>query len=459
MLLSALAAQIGGRLQGGDAEFSSISTDTRAIAPGDFFVALEGARFDAHDYVEQAIAAGAIGVMVAKECNVSAPQLMVEDTRLGLGNLAKAWLAQFDLKKVAITGSSGKTTVKEMVAAILSEQGPTLATLGNLNNDIGVPLTLCRVQAKHEFVVVEMGANHVGEIAYTVALVQPDVALVNNVAAAHLEGFGSIARVAEAKSEIYLGLECDGVAIINLDDDYAALFMERTGHCKRLTYSMHDSEADIHVLSATANDVGQYRAEILLQGKPMSVSVPLIGLHNVENALAAIAIASVLGCNGGVITAGMESVKAVPGRLCVVEDITTHRVIDDTYNANPGSMRSAIDVLSEAAEQTCLVLGGMGELGAESNSLHREIGVYAAQKGIKTVYGLGEQAAHYREGYLSHLPAGGAFVVAQNHQLLADDILENQVGKTILIKGSRSALMETVIHRMIDRQRNERSTR
>ncbi len=456
MQLSALAKAIDGTLIGQDAEFSQVSTDTRSIQPGDFFVALQGENFDGHQYIDTAKQAGAVAAMVSRTQEVELAQVKVADTRLGLGAMAKAWLQQFTPKKIAITGSSGKTTVKEMVAAICSGVGPTLSTLGNLNNEIGVPLTLCRLGSEDRFAVVEMGANHKGEIAYTAGLVEPDIALVNNVGAAHLEGFGSLEGVAEAKSEIYQALPPAAVAVINLDDQFVEVFKAKSAHCRQLTYSLVDESADVHLVSENMNATGQYQFTAMVQGKPVLMQLSLIGRHNVANALAAIAITHAAGCPPDKIKGGLEMVHAVPGRLRVVEELSAIKVIDDSYNANPDSMKSAIDVLAGLPGDACLALGGMAELGADSSHLHREIGAYAARKGIGTVYGLGESAAQYREGFLS-VPGHGVFVTAENQHRLAEDLFANQRDKTILIKGSRSSAMEKVIERMIECQHAEGS--
>ncbi|MGC1507968.1 UDP-N-acetylmuramoyl-tripeptide--D-alanyl-D-alanine ligase [Ketobacter sp.] len=448
MMISQLAREIGARHTGADVSFQKISTDTRAIAPGDFFIALKGDNYDAHRFLDKAFEQGAIAAMVADPVAVDFPLLHVRDTRLGLGALAKCWLNQFPVKKVAITGSSGKTSVKEMVAAILTLQGPTLATKGNFNNDIGVPLTLCRVRHEHRFAVIEMGANHVGEIAYTSGLVEPDIALVNNVGSAHLEGFGSVDNIALAKSEIYSGLVAGGTAVVNLDDAYAGQFLEQTAHCKQVTFSRANAQATVHLISAEANNKGQYSFVAAVDRDEVSVELKLIGSHNVTNALAAIAICHELGCSHEVIAEGLASLKTIPGRLFPVEAIHSHVVIDDSYNANPDSVCSAIDVLSELNGKRCLVLGVMAELGQDAPRMHKQVGAYAAEKGIETVYGLGDLAAYYREGYLSNLPEQGAFVMGTSHQLLAQDLMERHSGETILIKGSRSSAMEKVIQKM-----------
>lgn len=456
MRLSSLATALQAKLIGTDVEFARVSTDTRTIQPGDFFVALQGENFDGHQYLSVAKNAGAVAAMVSVEQELDLPQVVVADTRLGLGALGKAWLQQFSPRKIAITGSCGKTTVKEMVAAICGEVAPTLSTKGNLNNDIGVPLTLCRLAAEHNYAVVEMGANHGGEIAYTAGLLGPDVALVNNVGAAHLEGFGSIELVAEAKSEIYQALASNGIAVINADDEFVEVFRNKSSHCRQLTYSLVDASADVYLQSAEMNAMGQYKFTAVVKGEEVSAQLSLIGRHNIANALAAIAVAYAVGCPLQSIASGLAAVKAVPGRLRVVEELNNIKVIDDTYNANPDSMRSAIDVLGSLQGESCLVLGGMAELGASGAKLHREIGAYAAQKGIGTVYGLGESAMLYREGFLAN-PGSGVFITGENHQRIAEDLLANKSNATILIKGSRSAAMEKVIERMMECQRAQGS--
>ncbi|RLU00428.1 UDP-N-acetylmuramoyl-tripeptide--D-alanyl-D-alanine ligase [Ketobacter sp.] len=456
MQLSTLAHKIGGTLLGSDGEFARVSTDTRTLQAGDLFVALQGEHFDGHEYVATAKAGGAVAAMVSKSQAIDMPQISVADTRLGLGALSKAWLQQYTPVKIAITGSCGKTTVKEMLASILSQDGPTLSTLGNLNNDIGVPLTLCRLAPEHRYAVVEMGANHLGEIAYTAGLVEPDIALVNNVGSAHLEGFGSIENIAEAKSEIYQALPPAGVAVINRDDAFVEVFKAKTRHCRQVFFSRADESAEVYLESESMTATGQYHFNARVNGARITVQMSLIGRHNVANALAAIAVAQAAGCPLATITAGLNAVKAVPGRLRVVEELQQHKLIDDSYNANPDSMKSAIDVLAGLEGETCLVIGGMAELGESGNRLHREVGAYAARKGISTVYGVGESAALYREGFLSE-PGSGVFITAENHQRLADDLFANQRNKTILVKGSRSAAMEKVIAHMLERQRAQGS--
>lgn len=447
MLISHLADQIGAHRTGGDVDFTSVSTDTRQIKPGDLFVALKGLNFDAHEFVDLAFRSGAAAAMV--DCNFEQsfehPMVRVKDTRLGLGQLGKAWLAQFDVSKIAITGSCGKTSVKEMVAAILANEGDTLATQGNLNNDIGVPLTLCRIKQHHRFAVIEMGANHVGEIAYVATLVEPHVALVNNVGPAHLEGFGSIDNVAQAKSEIYENLANNGIAVINLDDDYADYFLNKTRNKVQMTFSAKDRSADVWLRSSSSNPLGQYQFEVHCKGDDLSIQLSLIGAHNVNNALAAITIAKATNCGAQAIVKGLESLHSVPGRLNPLQLTSELRVIDDSYNANPASIRSAIDLLSSLPGKACLVLGDMAELGDDEIQQHREIGQYAAEKGIQNLYVTGRFAQHYLQGFQQAASATGGAVELDSHEQVASALLAMAGDRTVLVKGSRSAAMEKVI--------------
>lgn len=446
MKLTQLADSINGQLVGNDAEFFSVSTDTRTLRSGDLFVALQGPNFDGHAYLAQAFAKGAVAALVNRTGDFAQSQVVVADTLRALGDTGRVWAQQFTAKKIAITGSCGKTTLKEMVAAILAQVGETLFTKGNLNNEIGVPLTLARIHAQHRFAVIECGANHVGEIAYTVSLVKPDVAVVNNVAPAHLEGFGSIERVAQAKSEIYGGLDAQGVAVINLDDVYAPLFLEKTRSSRQITFSLHDAGASVSADNLRCNALGQYAFTVKLPQAQFDIHLPLLGLHNVRNALAACALTLALDIPVSAMIAGLQQVRAVSGRLFPVEDVPGFHIIDDSYNANPASIRAAIDVLAEAGSNTCLVLGGMGELGETSDQLHEQVGAYAAQKGIVRVYSMGPNAVFYQRGYGQQQLSQGRFIICDSHQQIADKLKQDENDKTILVKGSRSTVMEKVIH-------------
>lgn len=454
MKLSVVADKLNIPLQGADADFSRVSTDTRTLQSGDLFVALKGEQFDGHDYVQQAFDKGAVAAMVSRAIAIEQPQLLVDDTLLGLGRLASLWSAQFSPRKVAITGSCGKTTLKEMVAAILGNVGVTHATRGNLNNEIGVPLTLLQLQPEHQFAVIECGANHMGEIAYTAGLTQPDVAIVNIVAPAHLEGFGSIDNVARAKGEIYDALKADGVAIINLDDAYASQFLSQTASKRQLTFALRNPHADVYAESLHMGMDGRYDVHIHTPVSTVVVNLPLLGLHNVRNALAATAIAVALGVDEEAIRQGLQRVQATRGRLCPVSDIPGFHLIDDSYNANPASICAAIDVLAEATSPTCLVLGGMGELGDTSDALHEQVGEYAAVKGIGSVYSLGPNAEFYRRGYVKG-GQPGRFSICPDHQAIALALATHEKEKLILIKGSRSTAMEKVIAALRDLARSQ----
>ncbi len=458
MKLSTAAGKIKAQHLGADAEFGRVSTDTRTLVAGDLFVALIGEHFDGHEYVMQAFEKGAIAAMVSRAVPTDQPLMLVEDTLQGLGQLAVAWAAQFSPRKVAITGSCGKTTLKEMLAAILSSVAPTLATRGNLNNEIGVPLTLCQLQAEHQFAVVECGANHIGEIAYTAGLVQPDVAVVNIVAPAHLEGFGSIGNVAKAKGEIYGALKADGIAVINLDDSYATQYLEQTSDRRQITFSLSNSQATIFGESVQCDASGRYRISIHTGQESIDVVLPLLGKHNVRNALAATALALALDIGPAAIKHGLESVKPAKGRLYAVTDIVGYHLIDDSYNANPASIKAAIDVLAESSNATCLVLGGMGELGPSSDALHAEVGAYAAVKGVTKVYSLGSNAVHYQSGFEA-AGKGGEFIIATDHAEIARALMEKEKNKLILVKGSRSTTMEKVIEMLREQIRMQEETR
>lgn len=443
MLLSTLAEKIGATLTGDDVEFLNVSTDTRTIQPGDLFVALKGERFDAHDFVAQALDAGAVAAMVSRAVKTEKPIVQVDDTRLGLGQLGKAWLQQFDVKKIAITGSSGKTSVKEMVAAILACEGETLATAGNLNNDIGVPLTLCKLRQKHQYAVIEMGANHAGEIAYVSELVRPHISLVNNVGPAHLEGFGSIENVAKAKGEIYENLADGGTAIINIDDQHAPYFKTlAAGHTVK-AFSM-SQDADVMLDSLQADTSGRYSFTASVDGESVSIRLPLLGLHNVSNALAAMAVSIAAGASAQSLKKGLEALQPVKGRLCPVVEIESLHVIDDSYNANPASIKSAIDILGGLDVETVLVLGDMAELGSDAAQQHEQVGQYAAQQSIKKLYALGQFADAYGKGFQQ--AENGAFEKADSYEQIANMLFQQEQGKTVLIKGSRSSAMEKVIH-------------
>ncbi|WP_159339986.1 MULTISPECIES: UDP-N-acetylmuramoyl-tripeptide--D-alanyl-D-alanine ligase [Leclercia] len=439
--LSQLATLLRADVSGDEMSFDAVTTDTRKITPGCLFVALKGERFDAHDFAEQAKAAGAGALLVSRKLDIDLPQAVVKDTRLAFGELA-AWVRQqVPTRVVALTGSSGKTSVKEMTAAILTQCGNTLYTAGNLNNDIGVPMTLLRLTREHEFAVIELGANHQGEIAWTVSLTQPEAALVNNLAAAHLEGFGSLEGVAKAKGEIYTGLPANGIAIMNADNNDWLNWQSVIGDRKTWRFSPNAANSDF-----TANNihVTSHGTEFTLQTPTGNVEVllPLPGRHNIANALAASALAMAVGAPLSAIKSGLANLKAVPGRLFPIPLAENKLLLDDSYNANVGSMTAAVQVLSEMPGYRVMVVGDMAELGDESEACHQQVGEAAKASGIDRVLSAGHLSNFISQasGVGEHF-ADKAALIARLKALVA----EQQI-VTVLVKGSRSAAMEEVVH-------------
>lgn len=437
--LSQLGGILGGELKGNDLSLDAVTTDTRKLTPGCLFVALKGERFDAHDFAEQA-KEGAGALLVSRPLAVDLPQVIVQDTRLAFGELA-AWVrAQVPARVVALTGSSGKTSVKEMTAAMLSQCGNTLYTAGNLNNDIGVPMTLLRLTADVDYAVIELGANHQGEIAWTVGLTRPEAALVNNLAAAHLEGFGSLAGVAKAKGEIFTGLPENGIAIMNADNNDWLNWQNIIGDRKVWRFSPNAANSDF---TATNVHVTSHGTEFLLQtpGGSIDVLLPLPGRHNIANALAAAALSMAVGATLEAIKTGLANLKAVPGRLFPVQLAENQLLLDDSYNANVGSMTAAVQVLSEMPGYRVLVVGDMAELGAESEACHVQVGEAAKAAGIDCVLSSGKlsKAISDASGVGEHF-ADKPALIARLQTLIA----EQQI-ITILVKGSRSAAMEEVV--------------
>ena len=441
LTLHEAARGMGAESAGENITFTGVTADSRAVQPGDLFVALRGERFDGHQFIAQAIASGAVAVMAVRDAAPEKiPALIVDDTRLGLGALAAFWRNRFTAPLVAITGSNGKTTVKEMLAAILraaTGEDAVLATQGNLNNEIGMPLTLLKLRQCHRYAVLEMGMNHPGEIAYLSGLAKPDVALINNAQAAHLEGLQDVRGVARAKGEIYGGLQQNGMAVINADDANAPLWRELAAGHRVLEFGLQP-DAQVMALydlrgTGSAINVTTPRGKFFAELK-----VP--GLHNVCNALAAIAAAEALGIDHGAMIAGLAQFSGVNGRLQLKHVLHGAVLIDDTYNANPGSVRAALDVLGTAHGKKILVLGDMGELGSDAWELHGEIGVYARQCEIDMLFALGEQS---RNAVLQFGKGGRHFERIQ--ELLAE--VENLLapGVTVLVKGSRFMQMERVV--------------
>lgn len=433
LTLAQIAQMVDGKLHGSDVAIERVERDSRNGQGGDLFLALQGERFDAHDFVPQ-VAGKASAALVAHWVDADIPQVEVDDVRLALGRLAAAWRKQFNKPLIGLTGSNGKTTLKEMLTAILSLQGRTLATAGNLNNDLGMPLTLLRLRAEDAFAVIEMGANHFGEIDYLTRIACPDVAVLNNAGAAHLEGFGDITGVAQAKGEIFNGLSEQGVAILNADDAYADYWSGLNVGRKVLTFGML-KPADIQGRVDTDN---QFYLQV--QGECLPVNLALLGQHNRMNALAATAAALALGVDLATIRAGLEALQPVKGRLNPKQGAHGGLVIDDTYNANPTSTAAAVEVLADLHGRKFLILGDMGELGTSGEQWHVAIGQQAARLGIDALYTLGA------------LSAGAAQAFgAEGRSFMELDMLLNalkqdlQQGTNVLVKGSRSSRMERVV--------------
>lgn len=432
--LSQAADCVGATLIGADCAFRSVSVDTRTLQSGDVYFALTGDQFDGHEFVPGAVARGASAVVVERECSEDVPQLVVRNARQALGEIAALWLAQSNAKRVALTGSNGKTTVKEMLRSVLSLLGNTLATDGNLNNDVGLPLTLFRIDRNVEYAVLEMGANHAGEIDWLASLVKPDIAVVNNVGPAHLDGFGSLQGVAAAKGEIFEHVNADGVAVVNLDEFAADDWIARTSAGRVVGFSFK-SGGDLH-----AEIVADGEIDIVEAGETHSLKIPLVGEHNLQNALTVAAVCRGLGVEWSVIQAGLAAMNAVPGRL-VSSRVGGVLILDDSYNANPASATAALKVLaSHAGGRRWCVMGEMAELGEDAADLHRKVGRQAAQLGIECFLSIGEHAVDARRGF------GAKGVDYREHDALIGDLVAAvQPGDTVLVKGSRSAKMERVV--------------
>lgn len=432
---------LNGTMQGSDVAFSAVSTDTRSLQPGDLYVALDGENFDGHDYLGQAEKAGAAAAIVHKDVHTNLPRIKVEDTRKALGGLAAAWRQSFNGRVVAITGSNGKTTVKEMTAAIFSEQGDVLATRGNFNNDIGLPLTLLRMD-QEKFAVIEMGANHSGEISYLTNITKPDVAVITNAGPAHLEGFGSIKGVAEAKGEIYQGLAEQGIAVINLDDEYATYWLELNSARKVFTFSMGNTSANICGSWEATKSGGKLNVKI--GDDEMIVNLQLHGLHNAMNALAAIAITETLQVPRNKIIKALSEFKSVSGRLDFHQINDALLVIDDTYNANPASLKAGIEVLGKLSGEHWLILGDMGELGDEGQAIHFDAGAHAKESGVDKLLAIGDVSRYAVEAF-----GDDAIFFETKDELIAFVRQNKSEILNVLVKGSRFMRMEEIVDALI----------
>lgn len=433
-----VAEATGGQLIGASAPFTSVTQDTRNLRPGGLYVALRGERFDGHSFVRRAASLGAAGALVAEASDSPLPQVQVTDTLAALQVMARRWLERFDVPVVAVTGSNGKTTVKQMLAAILGGVGPTLATAGNFNNHIGLPLTLMRLDGSHRFAVLEMGANKPGDIAELVAIAPPRVALITHAAAAHLAGFGGLDGVARTKGEIYGGLQSGGTAVINADDRYAAQWAQTAQGASQIRFGL-DQPADV-----TASDLrmspAATRLTLQVAGRSVALELPLSGRHNVMNALAAAAAAHALGISLPQIADGLARLEPAPGRLTPRTADCGAALLDDSYNANPTSLQAALAVLAQADGKRWLALGNMNELGSNAVEAHVEAGRQARAAGVERLFLLGDLAAHAAQGF------GEGAEIADSMDVLCKQVAsEISPQVCLLIKGSRGARMERLV--------------
>jgi len=444
MMLSEITKAVNGRMIGADVLVQSVGTDSRSIVNNQLFIGIKGESFDGNTYAQEAIKQGAAAVLVSDENTQANPAVLVQDTRLALGSLAKYWRDKFKLPLVAVTGSNGKTTVKEMIVAILAVTNKnTLATQGNLNNDIGMPLTLLKMRAENAVAVIEMGMSHEGEIRYLTNMAQPTIAVVNNAGTAHIGEVGSREAIARAKGEIYEGLKADGVAIINADDDYADYWQSLNTTRKVITFGLN-KKADV---TATYQISGnQTQITLKTPNGQIQFELNVLGVHNIYNALAASAVAVALGVSNRDISKGLAGFDAVKGRLNWQPGHNGAVLIDDTYNANPDSMKAAIAVLANQKTKQIFVMGDMGELGIDSPQMHADIGLYAKQSSINQLFTFGE---------MSQL-AAKAFGVGAQHFSSIEALVTSlkplmQKGVTVLVKGSRFMQMERVVNQLLEK--------
>ncbi len=437
MPLKRLAGTIGGEATRNGVEVVGMTHDSRRIEPGNLFCALPGERVDGHDFVARAAEAGASAALVSRVVDADLPQLVVDDVLAAMGRIASVWREQMPATVIGITGSNGKTTVKEMLAAMLSRAGSTLATQGNYNNEIGVPLTLTALSPEHRFAVVEMGASRAGDIAYLCEIARPEIGILTNAAAAHLEGFGSLDGVARSKGELFQALAPSGLAVINADDAYSGLWQEMAGHCRSITFGTSDR-------ALVRGSLVDGRVRVHTPAGDFQYLPALPGHHNMMNALAATAAAITLEIPIDEIGAALGSMQGVAGRLQIHRHPEGWCLIDDTYNANPASLRAGLQVLVEQDGEGWLVLGDMAELGEGAAGLHAEMGQAAADMGITRLFAVGELSRNSVRAFgpgATHFDSHEALVAALSREVHS--------GVICLIKGSRSMHMERVVQSLI----------
>jgi len=436
-----LARMAHGKVHGGNVAFTSISTDTRTLKPGALFVALTGPNFDGHAFVAAAAERGAAAAIVDKVVPGPLPQVVVPDALAGLSTFAREWRRQFNIPVIGVTGSNGKTTTKELIGSILSQIGPCLITRGNLNNHIGVPVMLLEMRSEHRFAVIEMGANHQQEIAHLAGIAEPTIGIVTNAGAAHLEGFGSLDGVAAGKGEMFRALPSDGVAVVNADDKYAPLWLDtRVAECVYTFGFEQQSDFMAHKVRESGG-TGEFRIDFELVTPVGSkfAMIGLAGLHNLRNALGAAAASFAAGASIDDIVAGLAAMKKVSGRLEFKPAIRDAFLVDDSYNANPSSLKAGLDAFRTFKGERWLVLGEMRELGDSSDELHAEVGRYARQSGVTRVFAIGAGSRFAVQAF-----GADAQWFADIDALIAAVSAALKPGVAILIKGSRANRLERV---------------
>lgn len=440
--LSQLAVVVGATWHGSDVVLHHISIDSRTVKPDSLFIALKGERFDGHDFVAQAAALGAKALLVEHAVDSPLPQLVVKSVHQALGQLAAFQRQACDIPVIGVTGSCGKTTTKALIASILTQSGRALATEGTLNNDIGVPLTLFNLSYKHDYAVIEMGANHPGEIAYLTRIAQPSIGVITNAAPVHLEGFGSVEGVAQAKAELYQHLPVDGVAILNIDDEKQSYWRSVIGARTYVTYGLNPS-ADVYATEVRLDEQGCSHFILHHGGEHIEIHLPLLGLHNVHNALAAAAVGFSLNLPLKTIRKGLQKAENVAKRSHRLPGLHGATLIDDSYNANPTAFKVAIDLLTRLQHhgERLLIMGDMGELGPEAARFHAEVGHAAKKAGIDRLLTVGPLSAHATTAF-----GAGAEHFEHQEALLAKIKPELNSRLLILIKGSRSARMEGIVN-------------
>ena len=440
--LSHIAQVVAGELVGNDFPVNGVSTDSRSVAKGKLFIALKGPSYDGHDYVHHAEQRYATAALVEKIVATSLPQIIVPNTLVALGKLAQAWRNQFSIPVIGITGSNGKTTVKEITTAILSCENRVLATQGNLNNNIGMPLTLMQIDENHDAAVIEMGANNPKEIEYLSKLSRPNVAIITNAGPAHLEGFGDLDGVATSKGEIVEQLDEKGTAILNADDPYYELWKKMCGNKKILSFG----------LSSTADISAKQKSDYVSITTPVGVvdvKFKMLGKHNLVNALAATAACCAVEVSLDSIKQGLENIQGVTGRLQLKMGKNGSRIIDDTYNANPASLDAALMVLNEFTGQHLLALGDMGELGSDAEQLHMQAGEQARKSGVSKLYAIGHHArlAATSFGSNSKVFDDKPSMISELKNCMTNDV-------TLLVKGSRLMQMEVIVDALVQSAQN-----